>query len=175
MEKFQEIREIGKKKLEVAEYMLTQTYPNLKEPKLLLSIMDSIFLALSNLMGSILYYDRTFKKVPPFQETPDARLAIFQTKSMRLHKIDKKYVNIFEEIKETLILHKKSPVEFIRNDKIVICDNDYSMKTVSLDKIREYLYFAKEFLMITNNITQKNEEIFNMRGNQNDRKLPTIY
>lgn len=164
MEKFQELRDIGKNKLHIAEHMLTQTYPQLQEPKLLLAVLENVFLALSNMIGAILYYDRTFKLVPPFSDTLEAKLIIFQTKSMPRHKIDRKFINMIQEIRETLLLHKSSPVEFVRNDKIVICDNDYSMKTVSANKIKDYIILSKEFMAITETITSRNEEIFNKKA-----------
>ena len=44
MEKFQELREISKKKIFLADHILTQTYPLLKDPKLLLATTENIFL-----------------------------------------------------------------------------------------------------------------------------------
>jgi hypothetical protein len=169
MEKFQELRDIGERKLEISDHMLTQTYRELKDPKLLIAVLENIFQAMSNLISAVLYYDRTFKYIPAFQESPEAKLAIFETKSMQRHHIDNRFADTYEEIRETILLHKNSPVEFKRNDKMVICDRNYAMKTVSFEKLKSYIYTAKEFVMVVERVTKKNENIFKKNiGAKND-------
>jgi hypothetical protein len=57
MEKFQELREVAKKKLQLADHILTMTYPIVNDSKLLLAVVENMFLALTNAMGSVLYYE----------------------------------------------------------------------------------------------------------------------
>jgi len=68
MEKFQELRELSKKRIRVADHMLTMTYPLVQDSKLLLAVVENIFLALTYIMGSVLHYERTFKRIPLFQD-----------------------------------------------------------------------------------------------------------
>jgi hypothetical protein len=160
MEKFQELREIAWKKAEIAEHMLTQTYPIMQDPKLLLAVLDNIFLSLTYAMDSILQHQRLFKKIPNYLDNFDAKLAMFQMKIVGPHRIEKKYITLMEEIKEILLLHKRSPIEFTRKDKIVICENNYEMKTLSVEDIRNYINKTKEIVGIAEKITKKDEEIF---------------
>ncbi|MBD3163787.1 hypothetical protein GF323_01175 [Candidatus Woesearchaeota archaeon] len=161
MEKFQELKERANKRLSIADHILTQTYPLVKDPRLLLSVMENIFLALSNSMGAILYHERLFKKIPPFQDNFDSKFNMFRAKIVDRYKIDRKHVELISEIKSIIIQHRKSPIEFSRKDKLVICNEDYKMKTISIELIKEYLLKSKQFIELSRKITSKNEHLFN--------------
>ncbi len=66
-----------------------------------------------------------------------------------------------QDIKDIIIQHKKSPVEFTRKDSFVICSDDYQMKTISLDKMKNYILHSKSFIQNINGIINKNKEVFN--------------
>jgi len=160
MEKFQELKESAKKKITIADHMLTQTYPLVKDAKLLLAVLENVFLALSYSMSSVLHYDRLFKKINILPENFEAKFHVFKDKCVPRYKIDKEYLNLVREIKEIIIAHKKSPVEFVRNDRFVICSENYRMKTVSVDQLKKYIAKSKIFIQETSNIVSKNEAIF---------------
>lgn len=160
MEKFQEHRDISKKKIQIADHILTQTYPIVNDPKLLLTVLENVFLALTNSIGSLLYYERLFKKIPPFQNNFSSKFNMFKAKCAQNHNFSKEHIELIQEIKDIILHHKKSPVEFTRKDCFVICSDNYSMKTISTDKIKDYLSKAKLFIHQINNIVSENEGIF---------------
>jgi hypothetical protein len=161
MEKFQELRENAKKKINIADHILTQTYPIIQDPKLLLAVLENIFLALTNGMGSILYYERLFKRIPPFHDNFDSKFNMFSARIVNRHKIDRKHSEMIRDVKSIIVQHRQSPIEFSRKDKLIICNDNYDMKTVSVDNIKEYVMMAKEFLNVADAITSKEEDIFN--------------
>lgn len=161
MEKYEELRDIARKKIQIADHMLTMTYPMVKDPKLLLAVMENIFLALTNSIGSLLYYERIYKRVPPFQDTFVSKFNVFREKCARRLNIDQELILMVQEIKEIILQHKKSPVEFTRNDSFVICSEDYRMKTISLEKMRGYISKSKLFIQNINNIINKEQQIYN--------------
>lgn len=161
MEKYEELKEIAKKKIQIADHMLTMTYPMVKDPKLLLAVMENVFLALTNSIGSLLHYERLYKRVPPFQDTFVSKFSIFKQKCVQRFNIDPELVFMVQEIKEIIMQHKKSPVEFTRNDSFVICSEDYKMKTISLEKMKNYILKSKLFVQNINNIIDKNQQEFN--------------
>jgi len=160
MEKFQALRDAAKKRLQIADHMLTMTYPFVQDPKLLVAVLENVFLSLTNAMNSVLHYERTFKRVPLFQETFASRMSLFKEKCIERYDIDEEYLRLMEEIRSIIIEHKKSPVEFSRKDKFVICSRDYQMKAISLDIIKSYIFKTKNFVNIAEEITSKNESIF---------------
>lgn len=161
MEKFQELKESAKKKIMIADHMLTQTYPLVKDVRLLLTVLENVFLALSYSMTSVLHYDRLFKRINAFPENFEGRFYFFRDKCVPRYKIDKEYLELIREIKDIIIAHKKSPVEFVRNDRFVICSENYRMKTVSVEQLKKYIAKSKIFVQETSNIvTKQNGENF---------------
>jgi len=160
MELFQELMEQAKKNINIADHMLSITYPLVKDTKLLLAIIENIFLAYTNAMSAILFQDRILKKIPPFKDTFESKFNIFRQKYIDRYKIDRNHVIEMQNLKEIIIEHKKSPVEFVRKDRFVICSNTYKLKTINLDAIKGYLNKAKLFIGEATNILSKNEGLF---------------
>lgn len=160
MEKFQILREEAKKNIQLADHMLTVTYPLVKDPKLLLAVVENIFLSLTNSMGSVLYHERLFKNIPPFNDNFESKFNMFHEKIIPRHNIDKDYERFIQEVKDIITAHKKSPVEFSRKDSFVICSDEYKMKTISINELKEYISKARSFIQETNTIVSKHEGIF---------------
>lgn len=160
MEKFQELRDAANKKLQLADHMLTMTYPMVKDPKLLLSVIENLFLAFSYGMSSVLYYERLFKRIPPFPDDFRSKFEVFKDKCSDRYNLDREYLKIMQEIKEIIIAHKKSPMEFQRNDNFVICNGDYRMRSISPNMIKAYVEKAKLFIKSVSTIVSKDEAIF---------------
>lgn len=160
MEKFQEARHKARKRLKIADHMITMTYPLVKDSKLLLAVLENLFLALANSMASVLYYERLFKRIPPFHDTFESKFNMFRAKVVPRYKIDTKYVSMINEIKDIIVLHKKSPVEFTRKDKFVIASEGYKLKTISVSQIRQFIENSKKFINEMEVIVSKDERIF---------------
>jgi len=160
MERFQELRDKARQNLKFADHMLTVTYPLVRDPKMLLSVLDNIFLSLTHTMGSILHHERLFKRIPHFEDNFQSKFNMFRLRITRLYNINIEYITLIQEVKDLIVEHKKSPVEFSRKDKFVICTNTYKIKTVSVDHLKKYLAKAKLFIQEASNIVSKNEGIF---------------
>lgn len=155
MENFQEALEKAKRNVHIADHMLTMTWPLVKDPKMLLPIMDNLFLAMANSLSALIYHERYFKRIPPFQDTFMSKFNIFKEKCVPKYGIDKGIAADMLEIKNIICEHRKSPIEFARKDRYVICSKDYKMKTISMDDAKKYLGKAKLFIDEVNNIIAK--------------------
>jgi len=160
MEKFQEVRDKAKKNIQIADHMLSITYPLVKDTKLLLAIIENVFLAYTHSMSSVLYYDRLFKRIPHFQDNFESKFNIFKEISASKYGVDADHLKHIQEIKEIIVEHKKSPIEFVRKDRFVICSDNYRMKSIGVEEIKNYITKAKLFIQEMDNITKKNEGIF---------------
>lgn len=159
MEKFQELKEVAKKKLQLADHILTMTYPIVNDGKLLLAVVENIFLALTNAIGSVLYYERLFKRVPPFHDNFSSKFDLFKEYAEKKN-IDKEYLKLTQNMKDIIVKHKKSPVEFVRKDKFIICNGSYITHAISVNELKDYMAKAKSFLSQTEDIISKNEGLF---------------
>ncbi len=146
-------------KIRIADHMLTQTYPLIMDPKLLLAVMDNMFIALVNGMNSILYYDREYKRVPAFVENFENKFRLFRDKCAVRYKINKEYLELILDVKEIIIAHNKSPIEFARKDSFVICSDKYRMKTIYLERIKKFVQLTKRFLSETSVIVSEDGRI----------------
>lgn len=160
MERFQEARNKAIKHLRAADHMFHVTYPLIRDSKLLLGVVESIFLCVTNAMAAILWHDQVFKLVPPFHETFESKFLIFTEHCVLRYKINKELVHMIQEVKDVVIKHKKSPVEFRKKDRFIICEEDYNMIAVTDFKIKDYLHKAKVFVALMSEIVSKDERIF---------------
>jgi len=143
MEKFEEAAIKARKRIDIAHHMMTITYPAVQDSKLLLGILENIFLAQANAMSALLYHERLFKRIPPFQDTFESKLNMLQFKCAKQYDINPEEIKMLQEVKEIIANHKKSPFEFAKKDKFVICSNEYKLDTISPIKVKEYLQKTK--------------------------------
>ncbi|MEK6875941.1 MAG: hypothetical protein AABX63_00900 [Nanoarchaeota archaeon] len=160
MERFQELRDSAGKKIQIADYMLTMTYPLVRDPKLLLSVVENLFLAYSYSISSLLHYERLFKRIPPFPDDFSSKIDLFADRCMGKYGIDSENLRIVKDLKEIIVAHKKSPVEFPRKDSFVICDEGYRLRTISPSIIKGYVEKAKLFIRKMSSIVSEDDAIF---------------
>lgn len=156
MEKFHILKQKANKDYRMADHLLKVTYPLIKDTKLLLNITENIFSAFDNSMSAILHHERLFKLVPAFNDNFESRIQLFHRKCVPRFNIDKKYLSLVLDLKETLQLHKKSPVEFSKQDRFIICTGDYQTKAITANQLKDYLVKVYEFIDIMDQITSRN-------------------
>jgi len=155
MESYEIARDKAKRHVKIADHMLTQTYPLIQDPKLLIAVMDNIFNALTSSMNAILYYDRLMKRIPPFHDSFESKINIFRARCSRRYNCSTEYVKLMQEIREIMKEHNESPFEFSRRGKFVICSDNYRMKTISVDTMKDYIRQTKEFAEIMEAMVSK--------------------
>lgn len=173
MEDFQEARRKAIKNLNVADHMISMSYPLLRDNKLLLASLENLFLSLTNAMASILYYERLFKRVPPFPENFESKFSLFKKYCVPRYNIDNEHVRLIAEIKELILEHHKSPIEFSRGNKFVICTDDYRIKSISPETIKGYVSKAKIFIDYIIHIVSKDEGLFGGGGGGTETGRPS--
>ena len=159
MEKFQKLRDAANEKLHLADHMLTMTYPIVRDPKLLLSVIENLFLSFSYSMSSLLHYERLFKRLPDFADNFASKFELLKENSSR-YNIDSETIKTIQSLKEIIIAHKNSPMEFQRSETLVICNEDYQTLMISETIIKNYLEKIKLFIKNSSNIVSEDEKIF---------------
>ncbi|MBN2458814.1 hypothetical protein JXB28_00890 [Candidatus Woesearchaeota archaeon] len=160
MEEFQVLRDKAMQKIKVADHMLFMTYPLVKDPRLLLSIIENIYASLDYGIAALLHYERLFKRIPPFNDSFPSRLEVFKSKMVPKHSLSPNYIKLVADVKAILSEHKKSPIEFARKDKFIICSPSYSVKQIDISLVKKYIFETKLFVNNINRIVSKNEGIF---------------
>jgi len=143
------LQEKARKNVRAADHMATVTFNLFEDPKLLLGAAESLFVAVTSAMTAVLSHKRGRKEIPPFGEDFESTLRAFNRSCVKPLGIEKTHIQMIKDIHRIISEHRKSPVEFIRKDRFVICDGDYRMKTLTIEQIRQYVAWTKEFVRKT--------------------------
>ncbi|MFP4523805.1 MAG: hypothetical protein ACLFO2_00620 [Candidatus Woesearchaeota archaeon] len=146
MERFVQYKDKARRNIQLADHMLTMTYPLVKDPKILLGVLENLFMAVTNSMASVLHYERLHKRVPAFNETFDSKFSTFKSKVVHQHGLDLKWVRFIAELREAVQEHQQSTTEFPRKGKYVMADKDYRLKTLDEALLKDYLKKTKELV-----------------------------
>jgi len=138
--------------LKTADHLAYITYPVVKDNRLLIKIIENLYVSLVMVMEGLLYYDRYYKRIGPFAENFDSRLEVFKNKVSRRYNFDREFVVLLLDLKKIIEDHKKSSMVFQRSDKVVICSDRYRMKTLDIRDVKHYLGKAKPFILKARNI-----------------------
>ena len=116
--------------------------------------MENIQLSFLQGMDALLEYERLYKRIMPLPQNFESRFDIFRDKLINKYDITSQEVELIRMLRETIQAHKSSPIEFSRPDKFVICSENYRMKTISVQEIKQYILAAKSFLRKVENIVK---------------------
>lgn len=152
------LKEKALQQYEAAFHLLHVTFPLVKDPKLLMGVVHNIFSSLEYSMGAILDYERQLHLVPHYFDNFQSKINLFRLRSVRRNNIPMETVNLMLELRDILELHKISPMEFQRGNRLVICNKDYLLKTLSIKELHAHLAKAREFLGQTDNILKITEK-----------------
>lgn len=142
-EKFIESLDNAQKALQIADHMTYVTFPLIKEKRLLLKVLAALGICIPHIINAILQYEYYWKRIQIYKEAKDN----FET----FRRISARYDITAEQLKkivEILTLaekHKKSPFEFVRNDKIIIMSESMQTDTLTIEKIKTFLLDTKDF------------------------------
>ena len=125
--------------VKLAAHILNTTYKVVSEPKVLLLVIENTFLASTNAIAALLYAERKRKTIPPFHDSFNSKYYIFSEKIAADHKFTKEEYTYIEDLRNILLLEKKSPVEFTRKDDYILCDEDYDITKITLTDTQKYL------------------------------------
>ena len=160
MEEFQEYIEKAQRNIEVAEHVLRVSYPTLQDPKILLAACENIFLAFSNAMSASVSYERRFKRIPPYAENFAGKLESFSKRIVPRYNVPRETIVSLEELRDLLIKHEMSPVEFRKKESLVICDDAYQYETLTAERLEIYLTQAQQFYERMHQLVARHANLF---------------
>ncbi len=136
----------------IAKHLLEVTYPLMKDTKLLMGICINILRCLENCSSAILAYEYQEQQNKNFPSTLQQKLSMLQTFSPSKTKIPKQTLILTADLAALEELHRKSPVEFSRNGRFVICSKEFDLTTLGIDDLKRYLSSAAQYLAIMDSI-----------------------
>ena len=153
MEEFQRLVREANRYFNTADHLVYVTYPLVKDHKLMITALENLYVAMEYAMDAVIYYDRLFKRIGPVAENFESRYEMFKMKCAPRYKISNEFVIMLKELKKFIDGHKNRSVEFIRNNKVVICSIGYeTVKMVDINLLKNYVVNVRLFLKVVNSI-----------------------
>lgn len=148
MEKFLENVQKAEATIKTADHLIYMTFPLVRDKKLLLKIISEIRDAIAGCINSILQYEYLYKRISLYKDSK-TNFKIFREKCAPRYGITSEETELVIELFEIVEQHKKSPMEFIKNEKIVILSENMGQKILTVKKTKEFLTLAKNILKKT--------------------------
>ncbi len=147
----------AKQALKMADHLTYITFPLVKENRLLLKILQEIYTSVHYIINSILQYEYAYKRIQIYKD-PKENFRTFK-KLAKKYRIGEEQMEKITEILLLNELHKKSPFEFVKNDKVVIMSDNLKTETLTLEKVKDFLLEAKDFFRKAIRIIDKKQEL----------------
>ena len=128
-----------------ADHLTYVTYPLVKDNKLIITITENLTEAMIKAMEALLYYDRYYKRIMHFPSDFASKFDIFKRMCAPRYNINREYLVMMQDLKDLIEARKKSVMEFIRNDQYVITSNNYELRTLNYQKVKDILNKSKPF------------------------------
>ena len=152
MNQIPEMLEKANSLLEIADHLAFVTYPMVKEPKLAFTISEHLYNACVNAIDAIFYYEYRYKRLDILPDKFTTKMIILKRQVGPRYNIDRKQIFAIEDMHNMLEDRKKSQVEFTRHDKMVMFHPDYEIKTLTMERVKSYVYESKSFLERINSL-----------------------
>jgi|SRR3989338_7489646 len=155
MEKFIEYLQEAEKKIKTADHLIYMTYPLIQDKKIFLTALSEIHNAIISIISSILQYEYIYKRID-LSKDAKINLQTFINNCAPSYDITDIEIKTIKEIISLSELHRKSVMEFLKNDKIVILSEYLQPEILTLDKNKEFLLISKQILRKTASKMLKN-------------------
>ena len=132
-------------KLRIADHIVYTTYPLIKDKRLILKALDSIYESLIFMINSILQYDYLKGKIK-LSSNPKENFDTFLNKSAKTYSIPTQEIKEIVEFIRIVESHRKSPMEFSRMEKVIILSDNLKTNSIDLEKMRYYLNMGRKML-----------------------------
>jgi hypothetical protein len=140
--------EEAKRMIKTVDHMIYVTYPLLKENRLLIRILEQINNAVFNIINAIMQHEYAYKRIKLYSDIK-VNMEIFETRVAGRYGIQPEYIAGIKQIFMLIEKHKKSPMEFVRNNRFIIMSESLETENITLEKLKFFLTIAKDLLKKT--------------------------
>jgi hypothetical protein len=135
-----------------ADHLLHKTFPLIKDPKVLVGVLDNLACSLELAMSAILAFEKKEGIIEAYPNNFNGKFSMFQRHTVPRRGIAPIHQETLIRLRALLDLHKKSTVEFQRGNKLVLCTSRYEMETLTKEDMSDYIKTTREFLRIMDKI-----------------------
>lgn len=151
MEKISESLKEAEKRIKKIDHLIYISFPLIQDKKLLLNAIIEINDIIKKCINIILQREYFYKRIKIYKE-PKINFKTFEEKCAKRYNIDKQEINLILELFDIAKTHKKSPLEFVKNDRIIILSENSESYCINLEKTRQFLDLGKKIITKIKNI-----------------------
>jgi len=145
MKKFLENLQESEKELKIVGHMLYVTFPLVRERNILIKSLLKIKKIIMDCLNLILQYEYINGKLVLSNDSVKNFL-LFKEKCSEKYSITQEEVKEIELLFDLAKSHRKSPMEFIKDGKVIILSDNMLKKTFNLEDLKRFLGLAKKIM-----------------------------
>ena len=145
--------------INTADHLCYVTFPTVNDNKILMAIAENIYVSMITAMEALLQYEKEFRRIYNIPENFDMRFDLFKTNVARRYNIDRTHILVMDDLRKLLQLHKSSQIEFNRKGSYVIADDNFKLRSLNINKIKQYVNNAKPFIKSVDEIVSRSLKV----------------
>ena len=148
MEKILKPTTVAEKRIRRADHLIYKAFPLVGDKRILLQSIVEIKKAVTCCITSILQQEYLYKRIRLYKN-PKSNFKTFAERCSKDYNITKEEIDSILELFELAKKHEESPMEFIKEGKIIILSNNMESKTLTLEKAKKFLNVSRSILVKT--------------------------
>ncbi len=112
--------------------------------------LEHLAVALQKGMAALLYYDALYKRISAFPTVFSTQWQIFKQGTAKRYGVSEHSCVVIRDVVDLIESRRESPVEFSRREKYVIASESYKLRTLTPEKMKQYITEGKLFLQKVN-------------------------
>ncbi|MBI2667657.1 hypothetical protein HYX17_02705 [Candidatus Woesearchaeota archaeon] len=153
MEVLKDLMKDSNTHLNTADHLAYVSYSNIKDNKIIVSIADNLYKSLLKAVEAVLQYERMYKRIPPYSENFNAKLEMFKTKCAPRYNLDNEITALLDNLRG--IVDQKKELMENGKEKFIAFNNEYKARSLTIEKVKEYLAKSKPFIQKVNEIIKE--------------------
>jgi hypothetical protein len=151
MDRFLESLKKAEQKIAATDHLVYVTFPLVKEKNILIQSLLSIKEIVIMCINLILQYEYLNKRID-LSSDPSQNFRIFKEECSKTYFIQERDIKEIERMFDLARSHKKSPMELIKDGKVVILSKNMEKKTFTIEDIKIFLGISKKIIEKTKKI-----------------------
>ena len=134
------------KAVRIADHLIYVTYPLVNDIKLMVTIIENLNKSLLMAVEALLQYEYLYKRISHMPKELNGQIEMFKSYCIPRYGIPRESLLLVGDVNRIVEHRKKSPIEFIRSEKFVMCTSDYKMRVLNMNKVKNFNSQAKVFI-----------------------------
>ena|SRR3990172_2747789 len=145
MEKFLQNLEEADRIIRTVDHLVYVTFPLVRDKRMLIKMLVETKNAVAMCINAILQRDYIYRKIRLYKDAKE-NFRTFEEKCAPRYNLTFAEISKIKNLFEIAEKHKKSPLEFVRKDKVVIMSDNFNTETITHEKVKDFVILAKNLL-----------------------------